>query len=50
MQVPFEEIRFFLRKDPPDLCRQLPGIGNPRAGDEDQWTIVSNFSHLVAIF
>ena len=50
VQEPFEKIRFLLRKDSPDLCRQFPGIGNTRACDEDQWTVVSNFSHLMAIF
>ena len=44
-RCPSKEIRVFLRKDSRDLCRQFPGIGNTRAGDEDQWTIVSNFSH-----
>jgi hypothetical protein len=50
MQVLFEKILLLLRKDSLDLCRKFPGIGNPRAGGEDQWAFVSNFSHLVAIF
>jgi hypothetical protein len=50
VQVPFKEIRFFLRKDSRNLCRKFPGIGNPRAGEEDQWTFISNFPHLETIF